>query len=170
MATKAVTLVACAILSMSATVRADTITVQKPVPFANPDQVADKIKNECPIGNQVSDFVKQYAEADKLTVEFATGTLDTSHGKVLEMQIGDAESSGSAMAWGGHHKSLVVRGNYYVDGKKVASVIARRDSMGGMWGAYKSSCAVLGGTAKAVGRDIATWLKNPVDGARLGDL
>ncbi|MCL9779012.1 hypothetical protein KCG51_08365 [Neisseria subflava] len=35
-----------------------------------------------------------------------------------------------------------------------------RNSSGGMFGAYKSSCAVLNRTSKVLGSDIAQWIVN----------
>ena len=42
-------------------------------------------------------------------------------------------------------------------------------SGGGVFGGYKGTCAIIGRGARAIGRDISTWLGNPTDGAELGD-
>ncbi len=42
--------------------------------------------------------------------------------------------------------------------------------MGGLFAGFKGSCSVLGRTVKAIGKDIAEWLVNPVLDADLGDL
>lgn len=63
-----------------------------------------------------------------------------------------------------------MRGELYQDGQKVATVMARRVSRGGAFAGFKGSCAVLDRTVNAIGEDLAKWLANPVDGARLGDL
>ncbi len=42
--------------------------------------------------------------------------------------------------------------------------------MGGFMGAYKGTCALLGRCTKTLGKDIAEWLKNPVNNATLGDM
>ena len=42
--------------------------------------------------------------------------------------------------------------------------------MGGAFAGYKGSCSVLGRTVKAMGKDVAQWLKAPTDEAALGDM
>jgi len=93
--------------------------------------------------------------------------IDVSKGKVLEVVISDAISGGNAFI--GHRKYVAVEGTLYEDGKKVASFTGGRYSGGGALGGYKGSCSVLGRCTKALGKDIAGWLKNPEDGASLGD-
>jgi len=46
---------------------------------------------------------------------------------------------------------------------------AGRLSGGGYFGAYRSSCSVLGRIARALGKDVANWLIHPYDEAMLGD-
>lgn len=148
---------------MSGTIAAQSLTVQRPVPYAEDNDIADNIKTECKIGEQLADFVKEYAGTP---VEFSGGPLDTSRGRVLQLEITDAVSMGNA--WLGHQKYTKVRGTLYDHGKKVASFKARRNSMGGAFGGYKGSCSVLGRTVKVLGEDIGAWLKAPRDGASLG--
>ena len=73
-------------------------------------------------------------------------------------------------AFMGHHKYSAARGTLFENGKKLASFEARRQSMGGAFAGYKGSCSVLGRTVKAMGKDVAAWLKQPNDNALLGDL
>jgi hypothetical protein len=87
---------------------------------------------------------------------------------ILDVHIKDASSRGNAFT--GHHKSTLVVGKLYQDGELIGSFTGRRDSMGGMFAGYKGSCSVLGRTVKALGKDIAEWLKAPTMDAQLGDL
>ena len=48
--------------------------------------------------------------------------------------------------------------------------VARRNSSGGMGAGFKGSCDVLERSVNAIGKDVAAWLQNAVDGAQLGDL
>lgn len=144
--------------------RAQSLQLQRPVPYAEDNDIADNIKNECKINEQLADFVKQYAGEN---VEFSSGPVDTGKGRALQLEIVDAVSMGNA--WMGHQKFTKVKGALYDGGKKVASFKARRNSMGGAFAGYKGSCSVLGRTVEALGEDIGTWLKAPQDGANLGD-
>ena len=53
---------------------------------------------------------------------------------------------------------MAVSATLYVDGKQVGKKTFTRNSSGGMFGAYKSSCAVLNRTSKVLGSDIAQWV------------
>ncbi len=86
----------------------------------------------------------------------------------MSAEITDAVSMGNPFL--GHHKFTRVDGTLYESGRAVASFKGRRNSMGGAFGGFKGPCSVLGRTVKVLGQDIATWLKRPVDGARLGDM
>lgn len=143
---------------------AQNTTIQRPVPYAEDNDIADSIKAECPIGQQLADFVRQYSGG---TVQVQDGPLDTSGGRVLQLEIVDAVSMGNA--WMGHQKFTKVRGALWENGAKVAGFKARRNSMGGAFAGFKGSCSVLGRTVEALGEDIAGWLKAPKDGATLGD-
>jgi hypothetical protein len=48
-------------------------------------------------------------------------------------------------------------------------VTARLISRGGPGGMFKGSCDVLQRVVTAIGNDLAEWLANPTDEAKLGD-
>ena len=153
-----------AVLLFPAAAFAQNVVVQRPVPYAGDNDISDNIKSECRIGEQLADFVKQYSGG---TVQTQDTPVDTSGGRVLQLEIVDAVSMGNA--WMGHQKFTKVRGALWENGSKVASFKARRNSMGGAFAGFKGSCSVLGRTVDAIGEDIAQWLKAPKDGATLGD-
>jgi hypothetical protein len=142
-------------------------TAQRTVPYAEDSIVAGNIKRECEISTQLpAAFARFAAESGhQVHLQDAPGT---SSGKVVTMEIHDAQSAGNA--WMGHHKSVTVKGSLYRDGQQVARFVARRNSRGGFGGGFKGSCAVLERTVNAIGKDVAAWLNNPVDGSQLGDL
>jgi len=148
---------------------ADPVTVQSGIPYAADAKVAKNIRNECTkLGTQLAEFTKQFGKKFSVDVQL-TEKLDTAaKGRVLLIEITDAVSMGNAFI--GHQKFTSSQGTLFEDGKKVASFEARRQSMGGAFAAYKGSCSVLGRTVKAMGKDIAQWLKAPTDEATLGDL
>jgi hypothetical protein len=155
-------ILAAAALLACGTAAAETVQLRTPVPFAEDNDISDAIKTECAIGEQLARFVKDYAKEDvQLTPSEATS------GRVLQLEIVDAVSMGNAFL--GHQKFTKVRGTLLQDGTKVASFKARRNSMGGAFAGFKGSCSVLGRTVEVMGEDIAAWLKDPRDGASLGD-
>ena len=140
------------------------IKVQETVPFSEDNDISDNIKTECRLGKELAGFVKQYAN---VPVELVDGPLQTDSGHVLQLTITDAVSVGNA--WMGHQKFTKIKGTLFENGKKVASFKARRNSMGGAFAGFKGSCAVLSRTVEALGEDVGGWLKNPRDGATIGD-
>ena len=164
-ATRIMAVLAASLLGASA--MAQSLQVQRPVPYSEDGDIADNIKQECKINEQLADYLQEYAKENGITVEFSGGPVDKDKGRVLDLRITNALSMGNAFI--GHQKGTSSVGTLYEDGKKIASFKARRHSMGGAFAGYKGSCSVLGRTVKVMGEDIATWLKAPVDGANLGD-
>lgn len=157
-----------ALFSASA-IAADPITMAKPVPYADDAIIAGKIKKECDIQNQLAAYTEEYArEGHNLTVKFVDAVQADAPGMILDVHINDAVSAGHPFI--GHRKTTLVTGKLYRDGELIGSFAGRRNSMGGAFGGYKGSCSVLGRTVKALGRDIAEWLKSPTMDAQLGDL
>lgn len=140
---------------------------QRAVPFAEDSIVAGNVKRECAIATQLPAALARFAAEAGNRVELQDAP-DTSSAQVVKMEIHDAQSAGNA--WTGHHKSVTVKGSLYRDGQQVAKFVARRNSRGGFGAGFKGSCAVLERTVNAIGKDVAEWLGNPVDGAQLGDL
>ncbi|MDG2527092.1 hypothetical protein P6166_17200 [Stenotrophomonas sp. HITSZ_GD] len=160
-------LVVLAVLA-AGSAQAAPVSMLNPVPYADGSIIAGKIKSECKIEVQLAEAIKREAAAVGREVAFVPAPLSDVPGEALKLEIADAVSDGNA--WIGHHKSVTVRGALLRDGAQVATFVARRNSRGGMWGAYKGSCSVLDRTVNAVGEDIAAWLAAPKDGATLGDL
>ncbi len=151
-----------------AAVAADTVTIPKPVPYVQDNDIAGNIKRECKINDQLADFIAQAAKEHGVQTAFAATVNPQMPGSILDVQIKDAVSEGNA--WLGHHKSTTVIGKLYRNGQLVGSFRGRRNSMGGMFAGYKGSCSVLGRTVKALGNDIGAWLAAPTMDAELGDL
>jgi hypothetical protein len=138
-------------------------------PYADGSRIAGKIKQECvKLPGQLPAYTQQYAREHDIAVRLADSIDPQSGGRVLVVEITDAVSRGNAFI--GHQKYSEVEGTLWEDGTAVASFRGSRNSMGGFAAGYKGSCSVLGRTVKALGQDIAQWLKNPQDGAELGDL
>ncbi|NPA60226.1 MAG: hypothetical protein GXO30_07170 [Epsilonproteobacteria bacterium] len=128
--------------------------------------IAQNIKTECKIDSQVIHWLQAYAK--KQNINIVIDGKPTANDSVLKISITDAISQ-RAFGYGGHNKYVTISGKLYEGNKLKSSFMAARRSGGGYFGAYRSSCSVLGSCAKTLGRDTASWLKNPTDGAKLGD-
>lgn len=153
-----------AVLAICAAPALAEIRLQKPVPYAEDNDIQGNVKKECPLGDQLADYIKEYS-AEPVT--FTSGAPDTSSGRVLQLEIVDAVSMGNAFM--GHQKRTKIKGALYENGQKVAAFKGIRNSMGGAFAGYKGSCSVLGRTIRVLGQDVANWLKAPVDGATIGE-
>ncbi len=144
----------------------NVIYIKAITPYAKNNRIAQNIKSECTINQQLAEFIQKYATEQGLTVKFKNniGPNDL----YLNLQIDDAISQGGAFR--GHAKFTTISGILVKGKKSYGSFKAARVSGGGFWGAYKGSCAVLGRTVEALGKDVATWLYSPIDGAQLGDV
>lgn len=159
-------LVVAGSLMLCATATANPVVVGSSVPYAEDADVQRKIREECvELNTQFAQFIREFAAERRIDV--VSGDNHTDSGLELRMEITHAVSHGNA--WIGHQKGSAARGALYRDGERIATVRARRFSMGGAFAGFKGSCSVLGRTVKAMGKDVGYWLANPVDGAELGD-
>lgn len=139
-----------------------------PVVFAKDLQVREAVRKECQLLTKLPGFVQSYAQD-----QYAGINLDakrSTKSDYLEIEITDLPKY-KKNDWAGRGGQWVtIKGSLLRKGKKTVSFEANRGSMGGFMGAYKGTCALLGRCTKTLGKDIAEWLKNPADGATLGDM
>lgn len=142
-----------------------TIYIKSITPYAKGNRIAENIKAECRINQQLAEFIQKYSQEKGLTVKFKDniGANDL----YLDVQIDDAISQGGAFR--GHNKFTAISGTLVQGKKSFGSFQAARVSGGGMWGGYKGSCSVLGRTVDTLGKDVSAWLYSPINGAKLGD-
>jgi hypothetical protein len=136
------------------------VTIPTDIPFAAGIDVPEAVKKECQLGVKVISFISAFGK--KGVVQGDAGT-----GQYLDMEITNVFAPGGG-AWSGP-KWMEVSGTLKEGDKKIASFRAKRFSTGGAFGGFKGTCSILGRTTKAIGKDISIWLKNPTDGAALGD-
>jgi len=149
-------------------IHAETIRMQRATPYAEGSHVAAKIRNECTqYPEKLSAYAEEFGRKMGVDIQRVDHVEPSDAGAVLVVEITDAISRGNPFI--GHRKFTEISGTLYRDGEKVAGFVGARNSMGGAFAGYKGSCSVLGRTVKALGKDIAGWLKNPVDGDELGD-
>lgn len=149
----------------SSAISGKTIYIKNITPYSANNRIAENIKAECIINEQLAQFIKEFSEAQGVKVEYKN--KPSKNDLFLDVQIVDAISQGGAFR--GHNKFTSIEGRLVKGNKSYGTFKAARISGGGFWGAYKGSCAVLGRTVKALGKDVAGWLYSPMDGARLGD-
>lgn len=145
----------------------DTIAIDSLIPYALDNEIETNIKRECRLPEKLSDFVATYAQRYNINVMRKPSIASSDSGKVLKIVIVHAVSSRSAVTvpgiggQGGHDKSTEIEGHLYEDGKLIGSFAGKRSSQGGAFSNFKGSCAVLGRTVKALGKDVARWLRRP---------
>lgn len=145
-----------------------TYVINSPVPFADDSQIMGNIKKECKLGQKLANFIMDYGADYDIPVKF-TGAKDLPADAVkLTVEITESVAGGNAFI--GHRKYTAIRGHIDGEGKSKIAFDAMRVSGGGAFGGFKGNCAVLGRTTKALGKDVAKWLRKPTDGAQLGDL
>lgn len=144
-----------------------TVTIHKVVPYKKGAAIAPNIKQECKLNTKLSEFIYSYGSENNIAVKRVPKITKRTKGQYLIVEITGAVSSGNAFI--GHRKFTKIQGKLYKSGKKVAGFTAARFSGGGFFGGFKGSCSVLGRTVKTLGKDVAGWLKSPVDGVHLGD-
>jgi hypothetical protein len=161
--------VSAVLLLGSSVAMGQAVTMERVVPYAADAEVATKVRTECvKLQGQLAAYTQEYAKANGMTVHLIDGLAKDASGRVLVVEITEAISAGNPFI--GHRKFSRIQGTLFEDGAAVASFKGQRNSMGGAFGGYKGSCSVLGRTVKALGQDVAGWLMNPVNGARLGDM
>jgi hypothetical protein len=138
------------------------VKVLRSIPYAAESDAPEKVKDECKLQTKVPHFLSEYAG----DVELVDGSLGSS-GRTLTLEIGDVHASGGGAFSG--PKTVTVTGVLRENGKSIGNFVATRFSGGGAFGFYKGTCAIAGRCAKAIGKDIADWLKSPGKDSRLGD-
>lgn len=127
------------------------------VPYQDEDGIANKVIEECTeLGMQLSESTAKYMN-DRGMSPLRQPSVDLKSAKqALNIKITSAVSAGNAFI--GHRKSVSVRAELYKDGVLVAKTGKTRDSAGGAFGGFKSSCSVLERTVNTLGNDISKWL------------
>jgi len=141
--------------------------VIKPIDFAKNSYVREAVRNECNLITKLTDFIDQ--NAAKNYAKIITDSRSIPKGaEVLTIEIEQVQGGGGG-AWSGA-KVVLINGKLTKNGKLLGDFKARRYSGGGMFAAYKGTCAILGRCVKTLGSDVAKWLSHPTKNAALGDL
>jgi hypothetical protein len=126
-------------------------------PYQDEDGIANKVIEECTeLGTQLSESTAKYLVDKGMQVQRQPSVDLKSAKQALNVKITSAVSAGNAFI--GHRKSVSIRAELYKDGVLVAKTGKTRDSAGGAFGGFKSSCGVLERTVNTLGNDVAKWL------------
>lgn len=146
-----------------------------PVIFTKGLQVRQAVRKECQLLTKLPSFIQSYSQDQYATINLSAKKRAAHYLKVEIIDVPQFKKSGwngrrSSIYGGGSGQWVAVKGTLIRKGKKTVSFKASRISSGGFMGGYKGTCALLGRCTKALGKDIAAWLKNPINGAELGDM
>ena len=144
--------------------QADTVTISKSIPFADDSGVTDAIRDECEFDTRVPEYIKKESKRS-VDVVLSDKPLEEAGGKVLFLEVSNIFGLGGGVFSGS--KSAIVSGELKENGEVIGSMSVRRHSIMGM---MPGTCSILKRISKAIGEDVAEWLKEPTMGAELGDL
>ena len=143
------------------------LVISDQIPFSPDAEVRQAVRDDCRLPVKLSQFIKQYA-ADYSSQIISDSGKAPKGTRVLIAEIYNVTGGGGGTWSGG--KSVSVRGRLEQDGKIIGTFKGRRFSGGGVFGGYKGTCSIMGRCVKALGRDIAEWLRQPTNNAILGDM
>jgi hypothetical protein len=153
----------------TATTTTSTVSMSKLIAYGADSSIPEKVKAECTLNKELPEYIESFANTVDIKVVRKGGIVSSKDkGKVLVVEFTDVVGAGGG-AWSGS-KAVGVSGELFENGKKIGSFKGRRTSGGGLWGAYKGTCSILGRCVKALGKDISEWLINPTMNARLGEM
>ncbi len=142
-----------------------TVTIGRSIEFAEASGASSNVKAECTLQTRLPEFIKSYASGVKVVLADDIGK--STEGRVLHLEITHVIGHGGG-AWSGS-KSVTVEGELTENGEVIGTFTAMRYSSGGAFAGFKGTCSILGRCIKTLGKDIATWLRNPTMHAMLGN-
>lgn len=145
-----------------------TVAVQKSIPFAETADVRESVRKQCNLQTKTPAFVQEFGPRFGVEVRLVEDLDRADAPRKLELAITRIHSPGGG-GFGGT-RWMQVEGTLTENGRTVGSVASRRLTTGGYFAMYKSTCDIIGRSSRAIGEDLARWLADPRDGARLGDL
>lgn len=144
-----------------------TIIIQKTARFEEGLAVTEAVRTECQLETKIPDFTEEFAKNafDKIVMEESVS--EKTPGKAVKITITGVAGAGGGLYSG--PKFVSIKATLWQDGKVIGTLASSRVTSGGAWGSYKGTCGLLARCAKTLGKDIATWLKEPSMNARMGD-
>lgn len=146
---------------------ATTVYIGKTAPYTDTSIIKNAILSECDLPAAQMKLLRERAGEMGISLVEDEAAVTEKKGRVLLIEIVSAQSQGNAFI--GHHKGVVIKGKLLENGNEIGNFTGVRDSMGGMFAGYKSSCAVLHRCQSALAKDVLTWLKNPEKNSKIGE-
>jgi len=149
-------------------VQINSLNIPQAITVSQNGSIDRRALNECPLQTQFSELLTQAATKKGMNINRMSNVDTKSAGYNLTAEYTQVVSQGNPFI--GHNKFTQIHLTLFKDGKKISEADAGRRSGGGFGAGFKGSCSVLGRTIEANADDVVFWLKNPVNGARLGNL
>lgn len=135
------------------------VTIAASTPFAANGPIRQKVVDECELQRKLPHYLQAYARDYGIEVITSDQAPGLAEGTVLELTFTEVIGAGGG-AWSGN-KRVTVEGILKENGEVLATFKATRESGGGFMAGFKGTCAIFGRCAKALGSDIAKWLRRP---------
>jgi len=142
-------------LCFAAASSAQPVQVLRELPYAPESGASDAVKQECELDSKIPEALAAVIPDVKLVDKFGGG-------RKLELLIRDVHAP-PAGAFSGP-KWMTLHGTLKSGSKEIGSFRAKRTTVFG-----KGTCGMLFKCMNAIADDIAEWLKNPTEDARLGN-
>ena len=143
----------------TAALAAPVTRLEVPVTYHPNAGVAPNVKEECQIekmlATRVGTVLGKLNKTGDGTIEVGT---DPAGDNVLRLQITHVLGVGGG-AWTGP-KAITVAADLLQDGKVVRHTKVNRWSVGGVFGAFKSTCTILERSADAISKDMNRWVRD----------
>lgn len=144
------------------------VAVEKKIDFIERAGVRLEVKKQCNLQTKVPKFVHYYAPEHKVNVQLVDNLEESTADRKLKIEIVDVHAPAGGGMFAGD-MWMRVKATLYENGTERAVGHFKRETSGGYWDEFKSTCAIIGRCTEAIGDDIAAWLKDPEDGAYIGN-
>lgn len=138
---------------LSSPFAAADVVLNPPIAYAKDAGVHEKIRSDCHVEQLLEAAIAPYlAKAKKVAGTTGSGAAE------LKVEITHVMGVGGG-AWTGP-KAITVDATLSADGKVLRQGKVNRWTTGGMWGGFKGTCSILDRSAKAIGKDLARWIRD----------
>ncbi|AWF79424.1 hypothetical protein BTJ40_00480 [Microbulbifer sp. A4B17] len=133
------------------------ISINKKAEYHDEELIASNIVKECNnLGYQFSSSTKKFLGKHGFASSLDPELNIQSDGYSLKLTILNAYSG--RYFSGGHQKSVSIGAELYKNGELIDNFKTTRNSNGGLFYKFKSSCSVLERCVNTLGNDVAKWI------------